>query len=117
MDNKDCITPMLLFGPGQCIKCGGQITVVDMETSFMRLSNSGNPISEDTMIKCEGVCMNCGNRVPMMRDGYNYIPENEYTKLVKEYNKKEFMKAAQDKMDRLKPTKENPFCLNIERQE
>ena len=77
--------PMILFGPGQCIECGGQLTVVDMETVFIKLSPAGSPVSEDTMIKCEAVCMHCGKRYPMLRDGLNYVPDNEYTRFIKSY--------------------------------
>ena len=116
MSHKDAINPIICYGTGCCIECGGQLTVVDMETSFMELSPSGSPISEDTMIKCEGVCMHCGRRYPMMRDGLYYIHDNEYTRFIREYNNTIYNKTIQQNMDDLKPTKDNPFCIKIERQ-
>lgn len=110
------IKPMIFFGPGQCLKCGGQIYVADMETSLMLLSPIGSPIAEETIAYCSGVCNNCGRRIPMMRDGLNYIPKTEYSEFVREYNNKLHTLEVEARMEKLKPTKDNPFCINTERQ-
>lgn len=116
MANNDHIDPMIIFGPGSCIHCGGQLMVADMETTFMTLAPSGSPVTEETMICCEAVCSSCGKRIPMMRNGMNYVPDNPYTQFIKEYM--DYVKTEQFKasMEELKPTADNPFCINIERQ-
>ena len=112
--NTESGTPaMVLYGPGCCIECGGELTVIDMETTFLVLNPSGSPMTEDTMIKCEGVCTHCGNRYPMMRNGLNYIHDNAYTRFVKEYNTVLHVKAVEERMDKLKPTDDNPFCIDV----
>lgn len=113
MTTRDTIDPMIIFGPGRCIECGGQLTVIDMETCFMKLSPSGSPITEDTMIKCEAVCMHCSKRFPMIRIGSNYVPDNDYIRFLKQYNDMVHDKETNERMESLKPTKENPFCINI----
>lgn len=116
MANNDYIEPMVIFGPGSCISCGGQLMVADMETTFMALAPSGSPVTEETMICCEAVCSCCGKRIPMMRSGMDYVPENSYTKFVREYMKQLHTKKVEATMEELKPTADNPFCINIERQ-
>lgn len=108
--------PMVIFGPGQCTECGGQLTVIDMETVFMNLSPSGSPVSEDTMINCEAVCSHCGKRIPMMRNGLDYMPDNGYNRFMRYYKLSEFNKAKKAEIDKLRPTEDNPFCINLERQ-
>ena len=115
MEN-DRVDPMIIYGPGRCIDCGGQLTVIDMETSFMPLSPSGKPISEETMVKCEGVCMLCGKKYPMIRYGTSYIHDNEFTRFVEDFNNQKRIEYTTRKMEELKPTKDNPFCINMERQ-
>lgn len=105
------IKPMLFFGPGQCIECGGQLTIIDMETCFMRLKPDGEPEREDTIIKCEAVCLHCGKRYPMMRSGLAYVPENEYTIFMKKYMENQHRIETEQRMDSLKPTPDNPFCI------
>ena len=114
--NNDNLSPMIFFGPGSCIHCGGQLLVADMETTFMCLSPSGSPVTEETMIHCEAVCNSCGKRIPMMRNGLGYIPDNEYTQFIKKYMHNLKCKQVEESMEQLKPAADNPFCINIERQ-
>lgn len=111
---EDAIDPMVIYGQGCCSLCGGPLTVVDMETCFMQLSDSGSPISEDTMVKTQAVCRNCGNRIPVLRDGLKYRPDSEYSRYEMWFKQKEYERQLKLRMDSLKPTKENPFCLNLE---
>lgn len=105
--------PMIFYGRGQCTDCGGPLVVVDMETSFIELSTSGSPISENTMISCEAVCRHCGKRIPMVRYGLEYIPYNEYTRSILEYNQMIRERAVKKRMEEAKPTEDNPFCINV----
>jgi hypothetical protein len=102
---------MIIFGRGCCLKCGHPLTIIDMETSFIQLNTNGTPIGEETMIKCEGVCRNCGERYPMMRDYDEYVHDNEYTRFCQEYIHQQFVKQTEKLMDDLKPKPDNPFCL------
>lgn len=68
------INPFIYHGPGCCHKCSSPLTVVDSEVTVMDLTNDGDPISEDTEIKCIGVCKNCGYQVKMIRWQGGYIP-------------------------------------------
>lgn len=114
MDDIDHrVTPMIFFGPGQCIDCGGQLYIADMETAFMALSPSGNPVTEETVVHCEAVCSHCGKRIPMMRKGLGYVPETEFSKFVKEYEFQQTILEVDAVMDSLKPTDDNPFCFGF----
>lgn len=114
--NRSDNDPMIIFGPGQCTECGGQLTVVDMETVFIDLSPSGVPTSENTMIRCEAVCTHCGKRISMMRDGLNYIPDNEYNRFMRYYKHSEFVKTRNAEIENLRPSEDNPFCINLKGQ-
>ena len=111
--NSDAIDPMIIYGQGCCSECGMPLVVVDMETCFMELSDSGSPISESTMIKTEGVCRGCGKRIPVLRDGLNYRPDTPYGRFELAYKQWEYEQNLKARMDALKPTKDNPFCLNL----
>ena len=106
------IEPMIVFGQGQCTECGGQLTVVDMETTFLRLDKNGSPVTEDTMIKCEAVCMHCGKRYPMIRNGLDYYHDNDYMKTVIEYQRYLANAKRKAELEKLIPTEDNPFCIN-----
>ena len=106
------IEPMIVFGQGQCTECGGQLTVVDMETTFLRLDKNGSPVTEDTMIKCEAVCMNCGKRYPMLRSGLDYFRDNEYSRLRRWYLAEQTNAKRKEELDKLIPSEDNPFCIN-----
>ena len=114
--NEHCISPMVIFSHGKCVKCGGALVVVDMETNFMELAPDGSPVSEETMIKCEAVCRDCGTRTPMLRDGLKYIPDNEYNRLQKYFDYLEHQRLVEEEMESLKPTKDNPLCINFKKQ-
>lgn len=110
------IDPMQIFGPGRCIKCGGQMYVLDVEMTFMDLAPSGSPVNEHTEFRCEATCSLCGSRVPMMRCGLDYIPDTEYSRFIRDYVDMELIRETEARMEALKPTKDNPFCINTERQ-
>lgn len=111
--NSDCIEPMIIYGPGKCTLCGGALVVVDMEVNFVQLAPNGTPVDEETMINCEGVCMDCELRYPMLRDGLNYLHDNEYNRLTLWYKHLKKQEAIAKKMDELKPKPDNPFCINF----
>lgn len=106
------IQPMIFFGEGQCTECGGPLTVVDMETVFLELNQDAVPISEDTIIKCEAVCMHCGKRYPMMRKGLYYVKDNAYNRFMNHYMDWKSNEQRKAEVEKLIPTKDNPFCIN-----
>lgn len=107
------IQPLTFYEPGCCIECNGQLTIVDMETTFLKLSPSASPVSEDTVIKVEAVCTRCGKRYPMMRDGLYYVHDNSYTRILKQYKHSKYCRDILDRMEGLKPKEDNPFCINV----
>lgn len=117
MEFSDYKEPMTFFAPGKCPLCSSELIVMDMETSIMSVSPSGNPIDERTMVRCEAICTNCKHKVPMMRDGLRYIPDTEYNRLLAKYRNSEKRKEVEVEMEKLKPTEDNPFCINIKKQE
>ena len=109
----DLINPVFIWGAGCCPDCYGPLTVMDMETTFMQLNEKGHPISEDTVIRTEGICRVCGKRIPMlMTDDYNFIPDNDYNRLEKWYKDLLYEKEIQRRIDSFKPPKDNPFMIN-----
>lgn len=117
-DREDLISPIKVFPKGCCINCGSNLVVIDMETSFVELSDDGTPvnITEETVLRVEGVCRHCGARYPMIRYGLNYLHENEYTKLCLWYNHMLHCRQVEKDMDALKPNEGNPFCIGNNRE-
>ena len=108
---SDMIDPVSYFAANRCPKCNELITVMDMETSFLELSDDGDPVNETTFIRSEAICRHCGFKSPMVRKGFGYMYDNEINRLQMSFDKEVEMAKVRDRMDSLKPTKDNPFCL------
>lgn len=112
MNEKELIDPMIIRGPGCCSNCGGRLTIIDMESSFLDMSDSGQLIKEETLTSCEGVCRNCGKRIPFRPYGNSYVRDNQYTRILEKLRNEEIQNSIKAKMDELKPKEDNPFCIN-----
>lgn len=116
MLERDSIDPIVSFGVNRCPCCNLVLTVVDMETTFLELADNGSPINETTMIKAQVVCRKCGYSADVLRDGLSYVYDNEYNRLDREYKRIYHNREVAKRMDDLKPTKDNPFCINTKEQ-
>lgn len=116
MLERDSIDPIISFGVNRCPNCQSILTVVDMETTFLELADNGSPINETTMVKSQVVCRNCGYSNPVIRDGLSYIYDNEYNRLDRRYREECHNREVAKRMDALKPSKDNPFCINVKEQ-
>lgn len=117
MLERDSIDPIMYYGINKCPKCNSILTIVDMETSFLELADNGSPINETTLVKAEAVCRNCGYKAPMMRDGMSYKYDNEVNRIDKEHYICMKQAEVRKRMDSLKPTKDNPFCINVKKEQ
>lgn len=94
------------IGNGQCYKCGGPLAAVDLEADYMALDSRGFPTNMETLMsKCEGVCLNCGTRIPLVRSGVGY----------KYYSKVAIAMSMEDSLKELshdEPATKNPF-INV----
>lgn len=109
MDNKELtIEPFIYYGPGRCPKCCGTLVVADSEISVMELNQDGVPVSyDDTNIRCEAVCLECGNRIEMIRWKSGYIPYSK--KRLKRLLMEAKLEVDQRKEKLNEMKKENPF--------
>lgn len=108
---SDCIDPVSYFDMNKCPECGRLITIMDMETAFLELSDDGDPINETTIIRAEAICRYCGYKSPVLRKDDRYVRDNEVYRLQLDFDRTMHMEEVRNRMDSLKPTKDNPFCL------
>lgn len=114
MDNKDTLLePMIFHGPGECPICSGPLCVADSEITLMELNPEGKPISEETTIRCKAVCMHCGNAIPMVRWGGQYIPYGRSALIIKNG---ELRAEAAERVRRINDNAKgkNPFAIEKE---
>ncbi|MCM1235483.1 MAG: hypothetical protein NC489_35740 [Ruminococcus flavefaciens] len=95
------------YGPGCCPLCSGPLFVADSEVTLMELNQDGQPISEETAVRCRGKCSRCGHEVPMMRWQGNYVPYSKPSFLLKKW---ELMAKIKERNEAL-PKNENPLAL------
>ena len=102
------IEGLIYHGPGNCPICSSPLFVVDSELTLMELNSDGYPISEDTTIRCEAVCSNCGHKQKMMRWNGTYIPYTRSSLIIK---KMEFEDMCKDRLNELnsQAKDKNPF--------
>lgn len=110
-DKELLVEPMIFFGEGECVKCSGPIAVVDSEITMMELNKSGIPINDETIMRCEGVCLNCGTRYEMMRWKGGYIKCNSVIKSLKLLELKDEARERVNKMNSDSQGR-NPFGLD-----
>lgn len=108
---SDCIDPISYFSMNRCPNCGSLVTIMDMETAFFELADDGDPINETTIIRAEAICRSCGYKSPVLRKDNSYVRDNEVYRLQLNFDRKMHMEEVRNRMDSLKPTKDNPFCL------
>lgn len=118
MDNLDTeelvINPFISIGSKYCCReCGGTFYVCDTEMTCMELSDRGIPITEDTTMKCKGICLKCGKKVDMFRWQGKYLPyyKSLYNDLVarKNYEIKKRVESLNASYD-----PKNPFVITKE---
>lgn len=73
MEKEITICPIEFVPQGRCFDCGGKLVVLDSEMTLMELNDDGVPLNEETVIKCRGICTNCGKKYNMARMGGGYI--------------------------------------------
>lgn len=111
VEKEILIQPMDFHGPGDCPKCYGPLTVIDSELTMMSLNTDGIPLDEETtIIRCEGVCPQCGTRLPMMRWKGGYIPFSEIGYLIKRMELEDEANRRVEEMNS-KSKGKNPFAL------
>ena len=113
INNDLKIDPLIKYPKCSCPNCGGQLYVIDSEMTFMMLSDSGYPMSEETVVKCRGVCSNCANKLDMFRWEGGYRPYSRILELDlkfrREYEAKKRVKSLNESVDTT-----NPFMIKKE---
>ena len=90
MKSDEIFTEALtVYGPGGCPKCGNSLFVADSELSLMELNKEGIPISEETTVRCEAACSNCGYKQKMVRWDGGYIPFSRSSLILKIMQRKD----------------------------
>ena len=94
------IDAFTIFGPGCCPVCHGPLAVADSEITIMDVDKNGNPISDETFVRCLGKCKKCGHEQEMMRWQGQYLPYSEsnryYLMLVLREEVKERLERIKD---------------------
>lgn len=105
-DDRNLVTESMTFhGPGLCHKCLSPLTVIDNEITVMKLNEDGIPITEDTEVRCYGICPNCGYKVNMIRYMGGYIPYTRASLIILRGELKEKIKNE-------RPLGKNPMDKN-----
>lgn len=108
MEKEILTEPMIFHGAGGCPHCCGPLAVADSELTLMELNQDGQPISEETRIKCVGVCLHCGNKIRMTRWKGGYVPYSELSEKIRQY---QLIDEAKRRVDELNKTKSNPLVI------
>lgn len=89
---------IIFYGPGCCPICFTQLYVVDSELTLMEVNSEGHPVSEDTTIRCEGVCPKCGYKQKMVRWNGGYVPYGVASSIIREMEFKDYCKKRLDEL-------------------
>lgn len=107
---EEVLTEGIIYhGPGGCPKCAGPLSVIDSEMTLMELNKEGQPISEETSIRCIAMCIHCGHKLEMIRWNGGYIPYDPVSYLFKQVDLENKSKERIQKLN--SEAKKNPLAI------
>ena len=77
------------YGPGQCPKCGNNLTIINSDIITSQLDESGQVVSSQEMSQATviGICRICQTKIPMKRVGLFFIPDYEIRRILNDDEK------------------------------
>lgn len=114
---EEFINPIKPCGEGECPHCGYPLSVAAAEMTYSVLDKHGMPIGQDyekSYYRCEGVCLNCGQRFEMVKAGDEFRIANRTMNIIAKYEAKKRADAMKHKDGPL-AIYNNPFVANHEK--
>ena len=106
--------PMIFQGAGSCPYCGGELIVLDSELTFVSIDKDGNPLDSQTSVKCMGKCVDCGEKVNMMRwEGKYIIRMGSSDTLYKQFIRREQIKSRLKELESMRNNNPLGIVSNI----